>query len=1104
MTSITNRDIIEEIKSKLDIVKVISETVLLHKKGNEYVGAISSGSKSGESLKVSPQCQLYHDFAGHAGGGDVFNWIAYLEGLDIHSDFPRILEIAAQKGGVVLEQSDRQYIEDRKQLLTFNRAVAGYYHSQLTGEMREYIHKTWGINDEMIDKLMIGWAPENCHLQREMKDMFPVDVMIKSGFFKLTSKGELKDHYRGRIIFPYWKNGSIVYSIGRDPKWSRKKKTGKYIKQLTYNEEHPHISKSVDNSVLYGEDSIQKSNEIYITEGVADCIRLLQEGISAVSPVTTRIRKSDEDKIVGICRNKELIRIINDNEENESGLNGALRTAETLEANGIKTEIVELPRPTGVDKIDVAEYLKNHTKEDILQLEGKRIWHIRLHKQKKPNAYVERVEAAHNFIQEELGLMPENLRRSFVRTEVKEYFDVNTNDIIHSVKSLKFKEECYFDLEGRFVPSRVSEMIQKEYNFVTMSDTDEIMVYNSQKGYYEPTGENLIKEYTQKLLGDASRKKHVEEVVFHVKNSTRSDRCEFDKENGNINLKNGVYNLYTYEFKEHSPAQKFTHRLPFNYDPKATCKKFDSYLDKIGLGDKKTLIYEIFGYCLVPGYSIQVIFIFEGDGGNGKGTVSRVLRAFLGAENITGASIQALEKNPYAMAGLYGKLALICGDMPSNKVRDTSFIKTLSGGDLITAQVIYKGNIEFVNRAKLIFLMNHVPEFDDNTDSLMRRLIPIRFNVKVEGMDKGFDESELSSDEELSGIFNKIREVLPDLLKKRKFSYSMPLNEVREYVLKKGNHIAAFADECGFLNVESQTPKDEVYAAYVKWCSKNGITCMTERAFKKKFMEEYRGDIKPTRPWINNERVMCYAGYELKDEWSGFNLQEELEKYEVSREPGHINASAGKIRVKLKTSDFQTAEAIIDDFGQIKPAINNKQNFPYSDESNEKNVNEEERICKSNMTTPIESQKQAASDVDNSNFSVTSNVTKALGNVTKVKELMLSFASNEKYKGVVNSSKLHDFALEFKSTHLEETQGYTYKDVEDIAAKVFCLSSNGIIHNSLNHSERCVDCGSDQVLNKSQLSDGLIEYRCDGCYYEYANKFAHNSNQPTERVSFKS
>lgn len=145
----------QKIKESIDIVKLISKTVQLTKKGGVYRGATSKCSKSGESLIVDQVQQVYNNFAEN-DGGDIYNWIAYTEGLDIDTDFPRILSVAAEYAGVTLETQMQEDVEEKNELYSLMADVAEFYHAHLNDGGRQYIKDVWGISDKMIDELQIG------------------------------------------------------------------------------------------------------------------------------------------------------------------------------------------------------------------------------------------------------------------------------------------------------------------------------------------------------------------------------------------------------------------------------------------------------------------------------------------------------------------------------------------------------------------------------------------------------------------------------------------------------------------------------------------------------------------------------------------------------------------------------------------------------------------------------------------------------------------------------------------------------------------------------------------------------------------------------------
>ena len=95
-----------------------------------------------------------------------------------------------------------------------------------------------------------------------------------------------------------------------------------------------------------------------ITEGITDAMLAEQKGIPVMSPVTKQFRKEDLENLKRIARFVPAIYIVNDNEENESGLKGAQATAKELSSAGINAYITTIPRPPGVKKVDLNDFLK--------------------------------------------------------------------------------------------------------------------------------------------------------------------------------------------------------------------------------------------------------------------------------------------------------------------------------------------------------------------------------------------------------------------------------------------------------------------------------------------------------------------------------------------------------------------------------------------------------------------------------------------------------------------------------------------------------------------------------------------------------------------------
>lgn len=342
MTMSQDRSIIEEIKSSIDIVHLIGKDISLKRIGNVWKGASNPKSQSGRSFNVDSRLQLWHDWA-DGTGGDVYDWIARKHNLDTTSDFPEILSIAADIAGVKLPDKKPVYDSSYRDIYTVIGAAVEYYHQCLTDELREHIFQTWGITNDSIDALKIGFAPAGNTLLKEFRELFDTSIVKQTGLAINTPEG-VKELYQGRIIFPYWKNGRAVYTIGRKTKYTPddEYEGSKYKKQLVHNEKNKHVAYCVQNKYFYGEDSIRKSDCCLISEGVTDCIMAIQNGIPSISPVTANISDLQKSRIMDLVKGKDVY-VCNDTEDNETGKKGAIATADYLISQGKRIKIITLP-----------------------------------------------------------------------------------------------------------------------------------------------------------------------------------------------------------------------------------------------------------------------------------------------------------------------------------------------------------------------------------------------------------------------------------------------------------------------------------------------------------------------------------------------------------------------------------------------------------------------------------------------------------------------------------------------------------------------------------------------------------------------------------------
>ena len=240
-------------------------------------------------------------------------------------------------------------------------ALVEFYHRRLkeAPKVLDWLHTHYGISDDTIDSLQIGFAANGACQDNgtkyrgvlsaltKRKDPFQLRELGATGAFNPTSQDSLYPFFDRRIIFPYWSRGRVVFMIGRQTPWTPDNdyERGKYKKLRVHNDRKNHyIAPSINNSHLYNEDCLlTRPERVIITEGVTDCIALMERGFPVVSPVTVHIRESDWGRLLPKLGGVKTVYICQDNEISEVGLNGALKTASVLTGHKIETKLVVLP-----------------------------------------------------------------------------------------------------------------------------------------------------------------------------------------------------------------------------------------------------------------------------------------------------------------------------------------------------------------------------------------------------------------------------------------------------------------------------------------------------------------------------------------------------------------------------------------------------------------------------------------------------------------------------------------------------------------------------------------------------------------------------------------
>ncbi len=272
---------IEEIKSRLDIVELVSEYLTLKKAGRNFVGSCPFHQEKTPSFTVNREKQIFYCF-GCGEGGNAITFLMKIANMT----FPEALKSLAEKTGVVLpprtaSREGRGKDSLRESIVDLNRRAAQYYVRELYGpagrEAREYLQKR-EITEETINNFRLGYAPENWRSLTDYLDGSGLSLKIaeQAGLVVAGKDGGYYDRFRGRLIFPIENIfGEVIAFGGRilakgEPKYLNSPESPVYIKGKN----------------LYGlvkaKEEIRKKGCALIVEGYFDLISLWNAGIGNV------------------------------------------------------------------------------------------------------------------------------------------------------------------------------------------------------------------------------------------------------------------------------------------------------------------------------------------------------------------------------------------------------------------------------------------------------------------------------------------------------------------------------------------------------------------------------------------------------------------------------------------------------------------------------------------------------------------------------------------------------------------------------------------------------------------------------------------------------
>ncbi len=342
-----SEELIEEVRTRNDIVDVISGYVKLQKKGSSYFGLCPFHNEKSPSFSVSRQKQMYYCF-GCGAGGNVFTFLMEYENFS----FVEAVKYLADRAGV--ELPEMEYSKEAKEkadlkalILEINKLAAKYFYVQLKSERGNAAYtylKDRQLSDKTITAFGLGYSNKfSDDLYKYLRSKgYSEELIRQAGLISTDERHGVYDKFWNRVMFPIMDVNSRVIGFGGRVMGDAKPK---YLNSP----ETPVFDKSRN---LYGLNRARTSRKPYflLCEGYMDVIALHQAGFTnAVASLGTALTPGHASLIRRYVQEVYLTY-----DSDDAGTRAALRAVPILREAGISAKVIRMDPYKDPD-----EFIKN-------------------------------------------------------------------------------------------------------------------------------------------------------------------------------------------------------------------------------------------------------------------------------------------------------------------------------------------------------------------------------------------------------------------------------------------------------------------------------------------------------------------------------------------------------------------------------------------------------------------------------------------------------------------------------------------------------------------------------------------------------------------------
>ena len=424
-------ELIEEVRSRNDIVDVIGSYVRLKKKGSTYFGLCPFHNEKTGSFSVSPNKQMYYCF-GCGAGGNVFTFLMQYENFT----FGEAMQSLADRVGIELPQQEmtsaqRREADRRTRLLEINKKAAKYFYTLLRsprGQKAYQYFKKRELSDETMQKFGLGYSDQySDDLYRYLrKKGYDDDILKDSGLITIDEVRGGHDKFWNRAMFPIMDVHNRVIGFGGrvmgdgEPKYLNSPETRIFDKSRN----------------LYGLNIARttRKNQLLLCEGYMDVIALHQAGFdNAVASLGTALTSGHANLLKRYTKEVYLTY-----DSDGAGVKAALRAIPILKEVGIVTKVINMRPYKDPDEFIKALGAEEYQKR-IDEAENSFLFEIRIMQENYDMNDPESKTAFYNEIARKLLGFSEELERNNYIEAVAEKYQIGFDNLRKLVNNLAVK-----------------------------------------------------------------------------------------------------------------------------------------------------------------------------------------------------------------------------------------------------------------------------------------------------------------------------------------------------------------------------------------------------------------------------------------------------------------------------------------------------------------------------------------------------------------------------------------------------------------------------------------------------------------------------------------